>query len=581
MKIVKKIGAAILVAMLCTAMLFLPATAFAENLNATDQIGMVRSNVPYLQVEIKSQDVDIAEIQGKLGNADMTLYGLSRTDTQKTLTCVLLDNSSSMTQDNICPRGSFDQLKAGVQALLKQASADHQISVYSIGAGQPKRLGTAKDADSAKKVAACVAALKGDEDATNLNTALDQLFDQVSALSDQYQVLHLILLTDVSADYSNGIDLSEVQAKYQYNKIPLYTVCNTRVENSSTYKRLRTLSRVSGGEAQIYDYQKTPSFTPVLERLYKHTLQTSVACFVTDQAADNCARELALTVGGMVYKETVLLDTAIQIQAPVQAEVSVSEDYQAFQIRYLQDGLNGVVPVNSKALENGAYQIVYTGKDKPLAVKKAEKNADGSYTVWMDKEIYSGTYDFTFLGITDLSQNANVVQSIKDLELQGKNPFLRVLPYLFVALAVLLVLLSFYLILLELKKKKNVKTIKELFETQEVQVVEERHHVRTAVPSTMNITLHIQTAGAPLHKVQLAVQGSAFIGRSSICDLYIDDPKLSRQHFALEVKEGIVMIADLHSANGTFVNGVRVNEKQKLLSGYTITAGLSTIKVEF
>ena len=149
----------------------------------------------------------------------------------------------------------------------------------------------------------------------------------------------------------------------------------------------------------------------------------------------------------------------------------------------------------------------------------------------MDKEIYSGTYDFTFPGITDLSQNANAVRPIKGLELQGKNPFLRVLPYLLVALAVLLVLLAFYLILLGLKKKKNVKTIKELFETQEVQVVEERHHVRAAVPATMNITLHIQTAGAPPHTVQLAVQGSAFVGRSSICDVYIDDPKLSRQAF--------------------------------------------------
>lgn len=44
---------------------------------------MVRSNVPYLQVEIKSQDVYAAEVQGKLGNAEMTLYSLERTDNQK------------------------------------------------------------------------------------------------------------------------------------------------------------------------------------------------------------------------------------------------------------------------------------------------------------------------------------------------------------------------------------------------------------------------------------------------------------------------------------------------------------------
>ena len=50
MRIGKGIGAAVLSALLCTAMLFLPTTAFAENLNATDQIGMVRSNVPYLML---------------------------------------------------------------------------------------------------------------------------------------------------------------------------------------------------------------------------------------------------------------------------------------------------------------------------------------------------------------------------------------------------------------------------------------------------------------------------------------------------------------------------------------------------
>ena len=47
------------------------------------------------------------------------------------------------------------------------------------------------------------------------------------------------------------------------------------------------------------------------------------------------------------------------------------------------------------------------------------------------------------------------------------------------------------------------------------------------------------------------------------------------------MKDGVVLIADLHSANGTFVNGARVKDKQKLQPGYTITAGLSTIKVEF
>ncbi len=51
------------------------------------------------------------------------------------------------------------------------------------------------------------------------------------------------------------------------------------------------------------------------------------------------------------------------------------------------------------------------------------------------------------------------------------------------------------------------------------------------------------------------------IGRDAQCQLPIDEPVLSRQHAKLVKKWGGVVIQDLNSKNGTFVNNDRIEEK--------------------
>ena len=51
------------------------------------------------------------------------------------------------------------------------------------------------------------------------------------------------------------------------------------------------------------------------------------------------------------------------------------------------------------------------------------------------------------------------------------------------------------------------------------------------------------------------------VGRGSTADMQIDDPMTSRRHFSVEFKNGRYHIADLGSANGTYVNGEQVPEK--------------------
>jgi pSer/pThr/pTyr-binding forkhead associated (FHA) protein len=54
------------------------------------------------------------------------------------------------------------------------------------------------------------------------------------------------------------------------------------------------------------------------------------------------------------------------------------------------------------------------------------------------------------------------------------------------------------------------------------------------------------------------LRGKLTIGRGSDCDLVLDEPEMSRRHAMIEDSGDAILLRDLGSANGTFVNGVQV-----------------------
>ena len=87
------------------------------------------------------------------------------------------------------------------------------------------------------------------------------------------------------------------------------------------------------------------------------------------------------------------------------------------------------------------------------------------------------------------------------------------------------------------------------------------------------IRLIITDRAGKIREVEWNVEGSIFVGRSNICNIYFDDDRLSRQHFAIEVTKMACYIEDLETTNSTFVNGVKITGKRMLLDGDVITAG--------
>ena len=73
--------------------------------------------------------------------------------------------------------------------------------------------------------------------------------------------------------------------------------------------------------------------------------------------------------------------------------------------------------------------------------------------------------------------------------------------------------------------------------------------------------------------VPLPESGEVFVGRGDEVGVRLRDAKVSRKHVSLAVEPERVVLTDLGSQNGTFVNGQRVHGQRMLASGDSIELG--------
>lgn len=86
-------------------------------------------------------------------------------------------------------------------------------------------------------------------------------------------------------------------------------------------------------------------------------------------------------------------------------------------------------------------------------------------------------------------------------------------------------------------------------------------------PKAVPTVVRSETTGWSLKSNHSALANKVFnigsntvVGRSSDCDIVLAAAHLSRRHAQLTVKEGLLYVKDLGSANGTFLNGEPVRE---------------------
>jgi hypothetical protein len=72
--------------------------------------------------------------------------------------------------------------------------------------------------------------------------------------------------------------------------------------------------------------------------------------------------------------------------------------------------------------------------------------------------------------------------------------------------------------------------------------------------------------------------GGILLGRSQECDLRFDDSNVSRRHARIDPADTGVLLTDLASMNGTYVNGSRVESPTLLRDGDEISIGQHSVR---
>ncbi|MEZ5175121.1 MAG: FHA domain-containing protein [Acidimicrobiia bacterium] len=86
------------------------------------------------------------------------------------------------------------------------------------------------------------------------------------------------------------------------------------------------------------------------------------------------------------------------------------------------------------------------------------------------------------------------------------------------------------------------------------------------------------TGSGATQRVRLTPKGHVF-GRSAEADIPIDDPYASEFHARLGVQDNKVIVHDLGSTNGTYVNGRRVASPTTVIRGDTVQIGKTILEV--
>ena len=94
-------------------------------------------------------------------------------------------------------------------------------------------------------------------------------------------------------------------------------------------------------------------------------------------------------------------------------------------------------------------------------------------------------------------------------------------------------------------------------------------------PPLLRVPVSIIT---PVSELELR-DGSVLVGRLPECDIVVDDTLVSRMHARISVRGTSVVVEDLHSTNGIYVNGVRITHSAVLREGDRLLFGTTEISL--
>lgn len=551
-------------------------TAFADE--TANNFGRVNINMPELTVELKDTDLDDAsEIEAYLGDSKLTVDDAHTYDQSQDTSRVymLVDISATMNRYR-------NQVREFIKSYASRMGEKDALALVTVGNEVKVVLDETNDAS---KIAEKVDALKFDEDYTHLCDALDTVYNKAAVTMNDYTRSYVLAFTDCDDDTKTGVTVQEIADKYKSHQLPLF------ISAPYNNEKFSKIARESGGGLQVIEnLDEFDTFTNTIDEVSILKLKAD------NNNASGEQKNLQIKSGDKSYNINVTVSNSIaDNEAPSIKSLSFDEQNNRFVLTFSEK----VTDVSSK----GAYSVTdENGKKWTVKSAEAQTEADSVQLV-MEDSITNGVYTVTVEGLTDVSKQKNPLsEKSKSVEVSGIVPPPQEpmndgfgFPLLIIVIAGAVLVAAAIIVIVIVLASRNRQTVDDSIpeivppavnaERPGQEIVNEyggnpttvRHHIKNE--NTIKLQLRVKTGNASEQVINTEVSSSVIVGRSSVCEIFIDDAKLSRQHFVLENINQELYISDLSSKNGTFVNGVKIESRRKIMNRDRILAGLSEMTV--
>lgn len=474
---------------------------------------------------------------------------------------VLLDNSGSVDKK---------QLKNVRQELgrwEKELGEQDQLTVYTVGA--KKKNGT-------KTKVKQISAIRPGAKYTVLYRSINEILAEEAAVPMRTV---LLLITD-GEDDSEGKDnsIENTVRNVKNASISVYGILlKNTLSNQNKKKMKATENEILADQRGDYETCGSPGQVAGAFRYIKKVIRKQTY-IVTFRAADNRKfdgiSKIKISTAENALEGIIDYSKNTPDQEPPYIAGDITKTGESA-IRFSLCDNSGIVK-GADEKENYIVKSIKEGQEAPdaeaktWAVKSVHYNAGtNEVEITFEDQLLTGKYHISFQNITDGSQEKNALSEQREFSFDGLDPAGETAKELardyWWILVILAVVMIGVIVIIVIKRRKPV-IIQEGTTAQEA-----------ALPDTKRIRLIITDRAGQVKEVEWNVEGSIFIGRSEMCNIFFDDDRLSRQHFAIEVTKVACYIEDLETTNGTFVNGVRLNTRRMLLNNDVITAGRERI----
>lgn len=503
---------------------------------------------------------------------------------------ILLDISASI------PGNRFLDIKESLKQFHRELRDEDSMILTTFGDAVVKVLFGAESHEEADGV---IDSLVNNNQNTVLFEAIDTAADEIWQAGDSSEKHRMVIVISDGKDCAdNTRSVESVEKTLTSRGIPLYTMAVENNEGDSESEisgyrgKFGALARNTGGLPWVISNEV--NVYGGLAFIRENVMTSLRAKFAAaSNEISNSNEDLVLKYsreGNMTETVSVLVARAQSDSVPPEIVSIESTEINSITVTYSETVLN--------ADQTNNYSVKKDGKSIPVhqVTAAAEPN---TYNLIFDTELYEGEYEISVAGVTDktneknsLSNPTTVLKSTWPAPTPTPTPvpeeesvgdlILKWWPVVLTLVVIILIIVC-VIIVKNVKKKRSILVV----DGQEVEAdhVEFKQHVmvknsQPALP-TRQIQLWIGNGTDQPKHMNVTIKGSCIIGRSQQCDVYCDDPMMSKQHFVLELAGNEIFITDLQSRNGTSVNGVTVKEHFRLQPRDEISAGNLRFRVDW